>query len=124
MRFFVPTRKETEHLHQAALLAWCAVNAHNLPGLEWIFAIPNGGKRPMPVARKLKAEGVKPGVPDLMLPVPRRGYHGLFIEMKSEVGRVQKEQQAWLDALALQGYRSCVCRGVDQAIEAITWYLR
>ena len=40
--------------------------------------------------------GVKSGVPDLMLPIPKGGYHGLFIELKKEVGGItSKEQIDW-----------------------------
>jgi hypothetical protein len=59
------------------------------------YAVPNGGYRNIYVARKLKAEGVKAGVADLCLPAARRGYHGLYLEMKSEEGVATKEQKAF-----------------------------
>lgn len=68
---------------------WAAENsAVAIPELRWVFAIPNGGSRgstkqeAQRVGSKLKAEGVKAGVSDLMVPIPRHGLAGLFIEMK------------------------------------------
>lgn len=55
----------------------------------------------------MKAAGVKPGVPDMFLPVAREGCHGLYIELKRrDGGRVSPEQTAWMDALARQGYKT------------------
>jgi hypothetical protein len=61
--------------------------------LKLLYAVPNGGDRNLRVARKLKAEGVLAGVADLCLPAARRGYHGLYIEMKSEEGTATEEQK-------------------------------
>lgn len=113
-----------EHLEQCALIDWHLLAQKKDPRLDLLFAIPNGGKRNKLVAVKLKREGVKPGVPDLMLPVPARGFHGLFIEMKRQVdGTVRKTQREWLDKLDAQGYHVVVCRGCDEAIDVLTWYL-
>ena len=51
------------------------------PQLALIFAIPNGGKRHIGTARKLKAEGVRSGVPDIFLACPRMPYdfHDLIV---------------------------------------------
>jgi hypothetical protein len=62
-----------------------------------LFAIPNGGARHKAIAGKLRAEGVRAGVPDICLPVPRGEYHGLFIELKRpKGGHVSEEQEAWI----------------------------
>ena len=72
----------TEHDEQVALLKFCNLNQVKYPELALLYAIPNGGNRNIVTATKLKAEGVKAGVPDLCLPVPRGGYHGMYLEMK------------------------------------------
>lgn len=123
----VPTtskRCASEHDEQCALIDWARrVGSRKWPELNWLFAIPNGGARHPAVAMKLKAEGVVSGVPDLALLVPRRGNHGLLIELKGLGGRVTEEQQGWIDNLVAEGYCACVCRGWDEARLLIEWYL-
>jgi len=73
--------------------------------MQWLYAVPNGGDRAMAVAVKLKAEGVKKGVPDLFLPVMQfdSGYHGFFIEMKYGQGKLSPEQKRFLEFVEIQG---------------------
>lgn len=88
-----------------------------------LFAVPNGGHRHISVALKLKAEGVRSGVPDLFLLEPRHGFHGLAIEMKDKGGKLSKAQADWLDWLTGRGYCATVCVGSDVARETIASYL-
>lgn len=113
----------TEHDHQSALIRWANIQKAVIPELGLLYAIPNGGKRHIGTARKLKAEGVKSGVPDLNLPVPRQGCHGFFIEMKADKGKVSPAQKDWIDALIKQGYRVDVCYGWEAAKAALIDYL-
>ncbi len=113
----------TEHAHQCALMCWCALNFKTWPLLKLLFAIPNGGERNPIVASRLKAEGVKSGVPDLFLPVARHGYHGLFVEMKKPKGTIGHNQPAWEEALKTQGYAHLYAYGWEQAAAAIQWYI-
>ena len=88
----------TEEQEQRLLLAWAARTGR--PELRLLHAIPNGGKRLKSEAARLQAMGVKPGVPDLCLPVPRGKYHGLYIELKRLYGgRVSPAQRP--------GWRRC-----------------
>lgn len=115
----------TEHQEQCALFDWAAWMESRLPELRLLHAIPNGGKRDIRTAAMLKAEGVKPGVPDICLPVPRGGKHGLYIELKRRKGgTVSEAQQAWIRALCGQGYACTVCHGWDAARDEIMNYLR
>lgn len=93
------------------------------PELKLLFHIPNGGYRNAIEGKHLKAQGVKPGVPDLCLPVARGHYHGLYIEMKTKTGRERSEQAWWRTELMKQGYCSEVCRGYEHAINVLNWYL-
>jgi hypothetical protein len=114
-----------EHDEQVALFDWADRSTGRHPELSLMFAVPNGGARNIIVAKKLKDEGVKRGVPDLMLAAPRRGYHGLFIEMKKvKGGRVSPEQTEWKTKLQAQGYRVEVCAGFEAAKETILEYLK
>jgi hypothetical protein len=114
----------SEHDEQVNLIARCNLNLHKYPELQLLFAIPNAGAGAQSgQAGKMKAEGVKSGVPDLCLPVARRDYRGLFIEMKTAVGKVSDEQRDWIRALNDGGYYACVCRGQDEAMKVLLWYL-
>lgn len=112
----------SEHDEQVALFEWAAYKEHVLPGIGLMFAIPNGGKRPIKTAIRMKAEGQKPGVPDIFLPVAMGGYHGLFIEMKYKSNKPRENQVAYIDALAAEGYCTAVCWGCADAIETILDY--
>ncbi len=117
------TLKRTEHAEQCVVIEWATYNTTRWPQLRTLYAIPNGGKRERSVAAKLQAEGVKPGVSDLCLPVSRNGKHGLYIEMKVKPNKPTEEQLCWLADLDSFGYRAVVCYSADEAIAEITQYL-
>lgn len=120
--------KRREDQEQAALFQWARLMERRIPELGLLFHIHQGayrGKdRGAAVKRqKLAAQGVKPGVPDLLLPVPRGRYHGLWIEMKVGTRKPTAHQRAWIGALCDQGYRVRVCWGMEAARDAILEYL-
>lgn len=115
----------TEHAEQVALMQLVSLHLGRWPELRLLYAIPNGGHRHIAVAKKLAAEGVRPGVPDLCLPVARGGYHGLYVELKrTKGGAVSDVQGDWHKALVHEGYAVVVCYGCDQAWGAIANYMR
>lgn len=115
----------TEEQEQKALFEWAAVQMGRYPELALLYHIPNGGKRPIGQAVKFKAQGVKPGVPDLCLPVAKNGFHGLYIELKRQKNaRVSDAQKKWIETLTGQGYRAEVCYGCQEAIKTILQYLK
>jgi len=107
----------SEHSEQCSVIDYCKIRRYP------VFAIPNGGSRNKAEAAKLKAEGVSAGVPDLFIPIPKQGYHGLFIEMKVGKNRTSLEQDEWLALLRKNGYRAEVCYGADAAIKTIDDYI-
>lgn len=122
----------SEHDEQSALFAWAALLAPQYPALAMMYAIPNGaklpyriknGKRWSPEAQRLKAEGLRPGVPDWCLPVPRGVYHGLYCEMKWRDNKPTPEQEWWLDRLMEYGYLAVACWGAHDASEVLCEYL-
>jgi hypothetical protein len=115
--------RELERRHQVALIKWVRSVKDTHPVLNLLYAVPNGGARNLYVARKLKAEGVRAGVADLCLPAARRGYHGLYIEMKSEEGFATIEQKAFLRGVLEEGYCAVIAGGVDDARETLGWYI-
>ena len=113
----------SEHQEQCTVIDWCKWNSKKYPELKTIYAIPNGGNRHIATAVKLKKEGVRAGVSDLHLPVPKGKYHGLWIEMKTIKGRLQKSQKEWLKLMDQYGHKTAVCYGADEAIKVLTEYL-
>ena len=91
---------------------------------RWMHAIPNGGARNVVVASKMKQEGVKRGVWDVFLPLPRGGYHGLYIEFKFGKGRLTPEQKEFGAYLQDQGYKTGIAYDVDGAMEILENYLK
>lgn len=138
-----------EHSEQVELFKWAAKVAYlgfelaeveklpqnpsrkPVPEISLMFAIPNGGSRGDSAlsrqirGNQLKAEGVKSGVPDIFLPVGKRGYNGLFIELKradKRKSRVSENQDDFIPRLREQGFCAEVCYGAEHAKELIKWY--
>lgn len=119
-----PAQIPTEDMEQIALFDWARVNEGHFPELSRLFHVPNGGSRGPAEAGRFKAMGVKRGVPDVFLDVPRGGFHGLRIEMKRRHGgKVSEDQTDWIDWYNSNGYRAVVCYGWDEAREEIENYL-
>ncbi len=113
----------SEHNEQAALFEWADRMVGRYPELRLLFAIPNGGFRAKATAAKLHAEGVRPGVPDVCLPVARGGYHACWIEMKCRGGRVRESQADWLTDLSQEGHFAVVCYNWTTAAHIVERYL-
>ena len=117
--------RQYEAQEQRALFDWAAYAQNRWPELGLLYHIPNGGSRDPREAHNLRMQGVKPGVPDICLPVPRNGYAALYIEMKRKSGGVLSDnQRVWLKALNRAGNRAVVCKGFDEARTEILEYLR
>ena len=128
--------KRSEHDEQVALFQMAALHEARIPELKWLFAIPNGGHRHKAVAGKLKAEGVKDGVPDVCLPVSRAysiydmnhetiydEHAALYIEMKVGRNKVTANQAHWINGLIEMGNRVEICHSADEAWSVILDYL-
>lgn len=114
----------SEHDEQKAVITWWSYEAKRFKVPErLLYAIPNGGLRHPAVAAKLKAEGVRSSVPDLMLCAARAGFHGLYVEMKAVSKYATPEQKEYHELLRAAGYRVEVCQGAIEAKETITSYL-
>jgi hypothetical protein len=113
----------SEYTEQVALFDWAMWHEYRAPELRMLFAIPNGEKRDAVTGARLKRAGVKPGVPDICLPVPRDGHCALWIELKAPGGRVRASQTAWIERLREQGHEAVVCVGWHEAARQICVYL-
>lgn len=120
MRKIIPTEAQ----EQESLFQWAEIMQKQYPVLRRMYHIPNGGSRNKIEAANLKRQGVKSGVPDICLPVPRGKYHGLYIELKRTTGgKVSSAQSEWINDLSGYGYRALVCRGWMEAAKVIQNYL-
>lgn len=106
----------TEEEEQAAFFARCDSMSGACPDLRWIFSVPNGGHRHKSTAARLKAQGVRAGVSDVLYLVPRGGFHGLALEFKRQSGGVVSPlQESFLGWAKGNGYRAEVVRGCEEA---------
>lgn len=116
--------KHAESNHQIALFQWAKLMQTQYPELKLLHAIPNGGKRNVIEATRMKREGVLSGVSDIMLPVARNGFHGLYVELKAvKGGKLSDNQIWWIVQTTKQGYYSTICYGWVEAKEVIEKYL-
>ena len=113
-------RGEGEHLEQCALIEWADYKGYPY---NLIFAIPNGGDRNPVVAAKMKAEGVRKGVLDLLLPVARGRFHGFFIEMKYGNNKPSDCQLEFAEAMKNEGYHVGAYWGWEDAAADIVTYI-
>ena len=77
---------------------------------------------------RMKQQGVKPGVPDIVIIDPpnesRNPYiRGAVIEMKRRKGGVLTDtQNAWINAFGSRHWLAAVCNGSDEAIaQLVSW---
>lgn len=112
---------DEEHRIQCACVNWFRLQYPTHASA--LFAVPNGGRRDRVSGAKLKAEGVLPGVSDLILLVARGDYHALLIEMKTSKGKQSPAQKVWQREMESRGYRYIVCHSFDEFMEEVNDYL-
>lgn len=113
---------KNEHCLQRALVKWCHGQGNGMVQRRF-FAVPNGGGRDIIQAARLKAEGVRPGAPDLVFYGPSGGV--LWLELKNgTAGKLSEAQVTMHDDLYHCGHRVVVARSLVEAIEAVVSFYR
>jgi len=114
--------RHIEDDHQKAYFDWVrSMSVQDYRRYGSIIAIPNGGRRDVREAARLKAQGVKPGVSDIFIAFPAGGFHGCWIELKrpkvknQSMPVVSADQMEWLKRQTGFGYLATVCYGWDSA---------
>jgi hypothetical protein len=112
--------KDLEHNHQVAFLNW-------FNGIEKfrdliIFAIPNGGKRNIKTAIKLKKEGVLSGVSDIQILLPNG--KTVFIEMKHEKGKLSDSQIEFINRAESLGHTVIVAYSCTEASQKFIEFIK
>lgn len=114
----------TELQEQIAVFNWVNLMTRKYPMLKYMNASLNGVRLTIGQATLAKKSGMVKGYPDIFLPVRNETYNGLFIELKRvKNGVVSPEQKDFISFLNSQGYLAVVCKGSQEAIEAIQTYL-
>lgn len=109
----------SESWHQKQLIQY----VKQFPWGQFLFHIPNETTGGQGWIVRNSQMGCRKGVPDLMLPIPMHGYHGLFIEMKRPGGRLDENQKKWIAALCEFGYLAICCKGWEEARDALQRYM-
>lgn len=121
-------RRTEETQGQIALFDLLARLEPRWPLLQRCLHIPNGEKRDIATAARLKALGVRAGAPDIILPIrnrcavfdyPTGALSGLAIELKAKGGRASQAQLDWLTALADEGWYARLCFDWTEAARLI-----
>lgn len=110
-----------ESVLQKACVRWFDIQYPEMS--DDLFAIPNGGKRNRIEGAIMKGEGVRPGVPDLMLAIPVAPFHGLFIEMKWGDNGNSPAQTEKQKRLKSRGYAVAMCYTFDEFVYTVNKYL-
>lgn len=110
-----------EDLLQSECVRWFSYQYPKLKKL--LFHVPNGGKRNKVTAQIFKAMGVVPGVADLILLTPRKGFGALCIEMKTPSGEQSPSQEEWEKEVTAAGNMYVLCRSFDEFEKTIKNYL-
>jgi len=109
----------------------------NIPD-KLLFAVPNGGKRDQvtktnkkgvtttwsPEAARMKRQGVKRGVSDVILLIPKKGFASLLMEFKTQQGNQSDEQLLFQQQAEACGSKYVIVRSVGNAIDEMKEYLK
>ena len=123
MKVFNASGVRSESSEQITVFQFVNFKANQDERYRNIFAVPNGGKRNAREAHNLKLQGVKAGVPDIAVMVPRDNYHGMFIEMKVGRNKPSQFQIDMMKNLTNQNYKCIVCYSSQEAIKELGDYL-
>ena len=118
-----PRLVPTEDEEQATLIEWVRSSSTRYPKLILLYASANGGYRAKRTAARLRKTGVLAGVPDLCLPIARRGAHALYLELKALDGHPSEAQLWFAREAALEGNCVAFAWGWEMARDTLIWYL-
>jgi hypothetical protein len=113
--------RPSEHQIQSAFFKWLALAYPNANCVTW--ATPNAARRSHQMAAIMKAEGLKSGVPDVFMAMPRGEYHGLFLEFKSHAGVISENQLIFCVNLRSMGYQVEIVRSLEEAMLKVIAYM-
>lgn len=107
--------RDEEHKIQCAIASYLKLVENSRKDFTF-FAVPNGGLRNPVVAAKLKDEGVRSGVSDLIILYAGKTY---FVELKTPTGRQSDTQREFEQKVRALGFEYTIWRGLGDAIDFI-----
>lgn len=117
----VATKRHTESNEQIAAMDWLRAQHPDI-ALHTLH-IGNERKASYYAGYIMKRMGVLKGASDLFMAWPSGGFHGLFIEVKSKIGRPSAEQKAFLQRMRDVGYKAEICYGAEEVISTMKEYI-
>lgn len=111
---------------QTAIFNWARYVSIPEGGMlfDYMSASANGGSRNLLEAKSLKKTGVSAGFPDISILIPRKNYHGMFLEVKREkVFHITEKQKEWIKRLNHVGYNAKIGIGFDKCKQYIEEYI-
>ena len=114
-------RLGAETVEQINLMAWLSTMPDVYP---YVLHIPNERQCTSQQGRILKRMGVKSGVSDLFIAIPKEGYHGMWLELKAPKGKLSDNQMKFMRDMSEQGYLAVCSMGFEVAKKAILEYLQ
>lgn len=107
-----------QSIHKATI-QWARLHPTIAP---YVIHIPNEGARTGRYGNLLKDLGMRPGVLDILIALPRHDYHGAWIELKSRLGILSEAQKEFIADMRKENYFTAVCYSLDEAIATMDWY--
>lgn len=115
-------KRHTESNEQIAAMDWLRLQHPKLA--DYTLHIGNERKASYYAGYIMKRMGVLKGASDLFMAWPCGGFHGLFIEVKSKIGKPTPEQTAFIKRMNEVGYFAKVCYGADEVISTMQDYIK
>lgn len=119
---FKEVHKNEEARIQTEFFRLVSLYFPNIPD-KLIFAVPNGGSRHVREAANLKRQGVKPGVSDVIVLIPKKGFASLCFEFKIKTGKQSEHQKEFQKQAESCRNKYVIVRSASQAIEELRKYL-
>ena len=117
----VVVKRHTESNEQIVAMDWLRLQHPKIA--EHTLHIGNERKASYFAGYIMKKMGVLKGASDLFMAWPSGGFHGLFIEVKSKIGRPSPEQKAFIQRMRDVGYKAEICYGADEVINTMKEYI-
>lgn len=113
----------TESQIQQQFVQWLEIKARSDDRYNSFFKVPNETRGNFGWLMKMKREGLKKGVPDILCIEECPPFRGLALEFKRKGGKVSQDQKQWLDRFSANKWLAQVVYTAEQAMAITEQYL-